>query len=134
MYKIGIIGPKTSFKTKELKDFLFKVKSTFGTTALIFSGGNEQGIEREVKKYSLEMGFNYKEFNPSYTGHNLYSYLDESYFGKNYHWSQLQHRYDEMLYRIDRLIIFKQEDDKEWKMYEQIYKKALKKNIKTMLI
>lgn len=134
MYSIAIIGSKTCFKTKEVKEFLFKVKTTFGETATILSGGNGEGIERDVKKYALEFGLNYKEYNPAYTGKNLYSALSDEYYTKGYHGSHFLHRYEYMLSRTDRLVIGKSEDSKDWKLYETIFKKAEKKSIKTVFI
>ena len=134
MITIGMIGPETCFKKTEAKELLFKIKQTYGSTATVFSGGNQEGVERDIRKYALEFGLKYKEFNPSFTGSNGYSFLPESYFKKNYHFSHFGHRYEEMLRRIDRLVVFEQADDKKWKIYESLIKKAEKKGIKTMIL
>ena len=50
MYKIGIIGPSTCFRQKQIKDILFKIKQNFDNDITIYTGGNKEGIEYEVKK------------------------------------------------------------------------------------
>lgn len=134
MYKIGIIGGMETNYTTKVKDFLFKVKNTFGDTATIMSGGNSSGIEYDVKKYSLEFDLPYKEFNPSYTGHNAYSFLPKDYFGKGKHQSHYIHRYEQMLIRIDRLVVGSSEKDDDWKLYNTVAKKAERKNIPVVFI
>ena len=62
-----------------------------------------------VRKYTLEFGLKYEEYNPSYTGHNLYSALPEGYYGKQYHFSQLLHRMRLLAENCDYLIILNNE-------------------------
>lgn len=134
MFRIAIIGSATCFKAQEVKEFLFKVKSTFGKTATIISGGNSEGIEREVKKFAIEFELPYQEFNPSFTGKNLYSALSDDYYTKGFHGSHFAHRYDCMLARIDKLIIGESPDSKDWKFYQTFAKKAEKKKIPVIFI
>lgn len=135
MYRIAIIGSKSCVdKTKTVKEFIFKVKSTFGKTATILSGGNDVGIEREVKKFALEFDLNYAEYNPAFTGRNLYSALSDEYYTKGFHPTHFQHRYDCMLSKTERLIIVDCQDAPDRKLYESIRKKAEKKGIKTMIL
>jgi len=134
MYRIGIIGGVDTNYTTKVKEFLFQVKKTFSDTATIFSGGNLTGIEYDVKKFSLEFDLPYKEFNPSYTGHNMYSFLPKEYFGKGKHPSHIPHRYQEMLIRTDRLVIGSAQSDLDWNLYDNIRKKAEKKNIPVVFI
>ena len=135
MFKIAIIGSKSCVdKTRSIKEFLFKVKSTYGSTATILSGGNESGVEKDVKKIALEFGLKYEEYNPSFTGRNSYSALSEDYYKKGFHPTHFQHRYDCLLGQAERLIIAECEDAPDKKMYDQILKKAEKKGIKTLTI
>lgn len=134
MFRIAIIGSKTCFKTKEVKEFIFKVKTTFGSTATIISGGNSEGIEREVKKFAIEFELPYQEYNPSFTGKNLYSALSDDYYTKGFHPSHFSHRYECMLFKIDKLLIGESQDSKDWKLYQSIAKKAEKKKIPTIFI
>lgn len=132
--KISIIGPETCVdKTRKVKELLFKIKETFGPAAIIQSGGNSSGIEREVKKFSLEFEMKYKEFNPSFTGKNLYSALDEGYYTKGRHPSHFHNRYERMLQETDILFIG-QEVGTSDKLYEAIKKRAEKKKIRTTVI
>lgn len=133
MYRIGIIGPKTCYKTREVKDLIYKIKQTYGNTATIVSGGNETGIERDAKKFALQFELPYQEFNPSFTGHNLYSAMEEGYYTKGYHSSHFIHRYSEMLKRIDRLVIG-YEAGENFKLYASVQKLAEKMKIKTVLL
>jgi len=134
MFRIGIIGSETCFKSKEVKEFLFKVKTTFGSTATIISGGNSTGIEKEVKKTAIEFSLPYQEFNPSFTGKNLYSALSDDYYKKGFHPTHFAHRYDCLLSKIDKLVIGESPDSKDWKFYQTIAKKAEKKGIKPVFI
>ena len=134
MYRIAIIGPETCVdKTRKVQEFLFKVKQTFGNTATIISGGNNEGIEKDVKKYALQFELPYLEYNPSFSGKNQFSALKDSYYGKKFHSSHYRHRYDEMLLRIDRLVIGIEPESKH-KLYFDIQKKSEKKGIKTIFL
>ena len=64
-----------------------------------------------VKKFALEFGISYEEYNPSYTGRNLYSMLPESYYGKKYHFSQLLHRMKILAENCDYMIILNNQND-----------------------
>ena len=64
-----------------------------------------------VRKYSLEFGIQYKEYNASYTGYNLYSALPESYYGKKYHFSQLHHRMKLIAETCDYMMIMSNDLD-----------------------
>lgn len=134
MYNIGIIGPDTCFKTREIKEFLFKVKQTFGPSATIYSGGNKNGIESDVKKICLLFELPYREFNPAFTGHNLYSAMPEEYYSRGKHPTHYIHRYEQMLFKINKLIIGYQKDAQDFKLYETVKNKAEKRGIKTILI
>jgi len=133
MFKIGIIGPDTCFKTKEVKDLLFDIKQAFGKTCVIVTGGNSEGIENDVKKACLKFELNYREYNPSFTGQNQFSALSGSYYTKKFHPSHYQHRYEMLLRDVDKLFIGYEEGD-NFKLYKQIQKKSVKKGIKTVLI
>lgn len=134
MIRIGVIGPETSSRPRQIKDFAFKLKKTYGDDCQVYSGGNKTGVEMEVKRQCLTFNIPYKEFNPSFTGHNLYSALPESYYSKGKHPSHYLHRYTQMLYQINYLVIAKQEDDLSWKIYEAVARQAQRRGIKTIFI
>lgn len=132
--KIAIIGPTNCVtKGKKVKESLFKLKDRFDTVVL--SGGNTVGIEAEVKEHVIKFNIPYYEFNPSFSGHNQYSFLDEKYFGKSYHYTQLIDRYDRMLrYGVD-VLVFGMDDGSDLdKLYINFLKKVDKLKIKTIFI
>lgn len=104
--RVAIIGSRTYENKKKIRDMIYKLKQTFGDNLEIVSGGTQSGADKYAKKYSIEMGVSYKEFNPAHTVKNLYSALPESYYGKPYHVSQLFHRNELIAKYCDKLIAF----------------------------
>ena len=82
--KIAIVGSRTYENKKKIKDFIFKLKSKYGETTVIVSGGCKQGADRYAKKYALELGLQYEEYPPFHEVHNLYCTMPESRYGKPY--------------------------------------------------
>lgn len=107
--KIAIIGSRTYENKTKIRDMIFKLKQTFGSQLEIVSGGAQQGADKYAKKYALELGVDYKEFNPAHTNKNLYSGMPESYYGKPYHVSQLFHRNELIAMYADKMICFRSE-------------------------
>ena len=107
--KIAIIGSRTYENKTKIRDMIFKLKQTFGSKLEIVSGGAQQGADKYAKKYALELGVDYKEFNPAHTNKNLYSGMPESYYGKPYHVSQLFHRNELIAMYADKMICFRSE-------------------------
>lgn len=107
--KIAIIGSRTYENKTKIRDMIFKLKQTFGSKLEIVSGGAQQGADKYAKKYALELGVDYKEFNPAHTNKNLYSGMPESYYGKPYHVSQLFHRNELIAMYSDKMICFRSE-------------------------
>ena len=66
-------------------------------------------ITIKVIKYTLEFGLQYEEYNPSFSGYNMYSAMPESYYGKPYHFSQLHHRMKLIAERCDYMMIMTNE-------------------------
>ena len=52
----------------------------------------------------------YEEYNPSFSGRNIYSAMPDSYYGKPYHFSQLHHRMKLIAQRCDHMLILTNED------------------------
>ena len=86
--KIAIIGSRTYENTRKVKNLLTELRMKFGDDLVVISGGAKQGADKYVKKYALEFGLNYKEFNPAHTPQNLYSAMSEGYYAR----SQFHHR------------------------------------------
>lgn len=107
--KIAIIGSRTYENKRKIRDMIFKLKNTFGDKLVIVSGGSQNGADKYAKKFSLELGVSYIEFNPAHTNKNLYSALPESYYGKPYHVSQLFHRNELIAKYCDKMICFRSE-------------------------
>ena len=90
--KVAIIGSRNYENTRKIKDALFQLKQKFGDDLIIISGGAQYGADKFARKYALEFGIKYKEFNPAHTTKNLYSAMSDNYYEKPYHVSQFHHR------------------------------------------
>lgn len=84
MIKVGIIGSELYENKLKIKDIIFKLKQKHGDDIEIVSRGNQNGAEKYVRKYAIELGLKYKEFNPAHTVCNLYSAFSENFYGKPY--------------------------------------------------
>ena len=82
--KIGIVGSRKYENKKKIKETIFNLKQKFGDSLVIFSGGCPDGADKYAKKYALEFGCKYIECNPSHTVKNLYSYMREDWYEKQY--------------------------------------------------
>ena len=90
--KVAIIGSRDYANIRRIKDTLFQLKQKFQTNLIIVSGGAKYGADKYARKYALEFGIQYKEFNPAHTTKNLYSAMSDDYYSKPYHVSQFHHR------------------------------------------
>lgn len=130
---IGIIGSKTFHRPNLVKELLYSIKTSFGPLATIVTGGQQDGIEADVKKFCLEFQINYKEFNPSFTGWNKHSFMNENYFGKNFHPSHFDDRYKQLIYKADTLFLGI-DGEKDGKYFKKFVNLAVKKGIKSILL
>ena len=105
MIKVAVVGNKEWQNRRKIQEVLRNLKNKFGSDILVVGAGGAEGANHMVKKYSLEFGMKYQEYNPSYTGYNLYSALPESYYGKRYHFSQLLHRMRLLAENCDYMIM-----------------------------
>jgi predicted Rossmann fold nucleotide-binding protein DprA/Smf involved in DNA uptake len=92
MPRIAIIGSRNWNNKNKTKDIIWQLKQRFGDDLTIISGGCLQGADKLARKYAIEMGVNYVEYNPAHTVRNLYSAMPENYYGKEYHITQFHHR------------------------------------------
>ena len=90
--KVAIIGSREYENSRKIKDTLTELKKKFGEDLIIVSGGAQHGADKFARKFALEFGIKYKEFNPAHTVKNLYSAMSENYYEKPYHVSQFHHR------------------------------------------
>jgi len=104
--RVGIIGSNHYENKKKIKETVFQLKNKFGANLMIISSGNTNGADRYAKKYALEFGCNYVEVNPSHTPKNLYSYMREEWYGKDYSVRNFHVRNKILASFVDRLIAF----------------------------
>ena len=90
--KVALIGSRDYANIRRIKDTLFQLKQKFKTDLIVISGGAKYGADKFARKYALEFGIRYKEFNPAHTIKNLYSAMSDDYYSKPYHVSQFHHR------------------------------------------
>jgi len=90
--KVAMIGSRRYENKRKIKETLTNLKRKFGDELVIISGGAQDGADKYARKFAIEFGIAYKEFNPAHTPKNLYSAMTESYYGKPYHASQFHHR------------------------------------------
>ena len=131
--KIAIIGNKDWQNRRKIQEILQRLK-TKNTNVTVIGAGGSEGANHMVRKYALEFGMNYKEYNPSYSGYNLYSAMPKTYklypeyeglysysgynlysampktyYGKSYHFSQLHHRMKLIAENCDYMMIITNE-------------------------
>lgn len=106
--RIGLTGSRTYENKQKIKDVLFQLKHKFGPDLEIVSRGDKAGADKYVRKYAIEFGITYKEFNPAHTVKTLYSVMSENYYGKPYHVSQFHHRNKLMVKYCDYIIMFRE--------------------------
>lgn len=107
--KIAVIGNTGWQNKRKIRDALFELKQRFGSEVTILGAGGTEGANFMIRKVALEFEMTYQEYNPSFSGYNLYSALPESYYGKKYHFSQLHHRMKLLAENCDYMIILTNE-------------------------
>ena len=109
MTKVAVIGNTAWQNRRKIQQTLQELKQRFGDELVIIGAGGNEGANSMVRKYTLEFGIRYKEYNPSFSGYNLYSAMPESYYGKAYHFSQLHHRMKLIAEQCDYMMILTNE-------------------------
>tara|TARA_R100001594_G_scaffold139198_1_gene183388 strand:+ start:5698 stop:6099 length:402 start_codon:yes stop_codon:yes gene_type:complete len=104
--KVALIGSRNYENTRKIKDTLFQLKQKFGTDLIIISGGAQYGADKFARKYALEFGIKYQEYNPAHTQKNLYSAMSDNYYDKPYHVSQFHHRNMLIAKACDVMMVF----------------------------
>ena len=113
MTKVAVIGNTGWQNRRKVQETLQKLKSKFNDDLddlLIVGAGGNEGANSMIRKYALEFGLQYKEYNPSFSGRNMYSAMPESYYGKSYHFSQLHHRMKLIAEQCDYMMILTNEE------------------------
>lgn len=130
--KIACVGSRTYENKQKIRDMLFTLKMHFKDKLEIISGGAADGADRYVKKYALELGIKYIEFNPAFTVKNLYSAMPDSYYSKPYHVTQLFHRNTLIAEYCDKMIVFRSEGKSNGT--DHVMSQALKLNKQVVVI
>ena len=110
MTQIAIIGNTDWQNKRKVQQTLQELKKRFKEDLIVVGAGGTEGANSMVRKYSLEFGIQYKEYNPSFSGRNMYSAMPDSYYGKPYHFSQLHHRMKVIAEQCDHMLILTNED------------------------
>ena len=124
---IAIIGSPKYDSVRAVRDFLFNIKQKLGTDVNIITRGNKDGCEKWVRKYALEFGFRYTEYNSAHTNRNLYSGMNNDYYDKPYHPTQKLHQYDCIVKHSDKIIYFGGIKPTEQKYFEKLLGRFNKK-------
>jgi len=112
MIRIGCIGDLTYENKRKIKELLFKIKNKYNNDLEIITGGRRNGAETYIKKYALEFGMKYGEYNPANTVYNLYSKFQEDFYGKAFKGYYASQRNSIMASNIDVAIIFSKDPNK----------------------
>lgn len=110
MTQVAVIGSTGWQNKRKVQQTLQELKRKFQNDLVVVGAGGVEGANSMIRKYALEFGIEYKEFNPSFSGYNLYSAMPESYYGKSYHFSQLHHRMKLIAERCDYMMIMTQDE------------------------
>ena len=126
---IALIGSPRYENVRNIRDFIFNVKTKLGNNINIISRGNADGCEKYVKKYAIEFGLRYTEYNPAHTNKNLYSGMNDTYYSKPFHPTQKLHQYDCVIKHADKIFYFGGIIPSEQKHFERLLKRFNKKVI-----
>jgi hypothetical protein len=110
MTKVAVIGNTGWQNRRKIQQTLQELKQRFADELVIIGAGGTEGANSMVRKYAIEFAIEYKEYNPSFSGYNLYSAMPESYYGKAYHFSQLHHRMKLIAEQCDYMMILTNEE------------------------
>lgn len=109
MTRVAVIGNTSWQNKRKVQETLQMLKRKFGEELIVVGAGGNEGANSMIRKYALEFGLQYEEYNPSFSGYNIYSAMPESYYGKPYHFSQLHHRMKLIAERCDYMMILTNE-------------------------
>ena len=109
--KIAVVGSRSYANSRKVKEFIYELRQRFGTDLTIISGGAKAGADKYARKFALEFGITYEEYNPAHTPRNLYSAMHRTYYSKPYHVSQFHHRNKLIAKACDMLIAFAPTDN-----------------------
>ena len=78
MTRVAVIGNTNWQNRRKIQETLQMLKKKFDDNLVIVGAGGNEGANSMVRKYALEFGLQYEEYNPSFSGYNVYSAMPES--------------------------------------------------------
>jgi hypothetical protein len=124
---VAILSSPKYENVRKLREFLYTIKEKLGTDVNIITRGNKNGGEKYIRKYAIEFGFRYTEYNPAHTVRNLYSGMSDEYYGQRFHPTQTLHQYDCVVKHADKLFYFGGIKPSEQKHFEKMLERFNKK-------
>lgn len=113
---LGIVGSKTYENKIKIKNFIHKLKSQTTEQITIISLGDKNGADKHIKKYALELGYEYREMNPAHTPKNLYSLMTEAYYDKPYQAKNFHQQVKIFTSVVESCVVFDDTDLKDKKV------------------
>jgi len=104
--KIAVIGGERYEDIRKIREFVFNIKQKLGTHVTIATRGKRIGTEYWVKKYALEFGLGYVEYNAAFTPRTLYSGMPDEYYNKRMNPTHFLHQYDCVVENCDKIVYF----------------------------
>lgn len=120
---IALIGSVQYSNVRAIREFIFNIKKRFGSNCNIISRGLKDGCEKYVKKYAIEFGLRYTEYNSANTPKNLYSGMTDDYYGRPFHPTQKLHQYDCVVKNSNKIFYFGGIKSSEKKHFEKLLKR-----------
>lgn len=113
--RIGVVGSARYDDKVKIKDLIYTLHNNFHENMIIVTGARNSGAEVHVRKFALDFGCPYVEFNPAHTAMTIYSALSEAFYEKPFNPMHYWHRNKLMVSYIDYLFVFlnKNENDKD---------------------
>jgi hypothetical protein len=130
---LGMTGSKTFENKGKIKTFIHKLKDNFDGEIVIVGLGDQNGADKYVKKYALELGYNYKEMNPPHTNQNLYSLMSENFYGKPYSARNLFTNSKIFCSYVDKCVVFDDTNTTDKKVHN-IIKQMTRSKKKTIIL
>jgi hypothetical protein len=118
--RIALIGSPKYENRGEIKELIWKLKQKFGDDLILITRGNKDGIEKWVRKFTLEMGVKYIEYNSASSPMSLYSGMEKDYYGKPYHPTQPLHQYDCIVRGSDKIVHFGEIKKNEFNHFKRV--------------
>lgn len=128
--KIGVFGSDTYENKNKIRKILFDFNKKYPNTRIIGRGG-DYGADKHIKRYALELGLDYSEFNLAHTNKTSYSVMEYNYFNKTYSGYNFIHRDKLFIGYVSSCIIFSRptDDNKSILECEKLITKLHKKSI-----